>query len=399
MAEGTDFFIANLARASYPANMPTSPSRADIPIVTVVIPAFNAEAWLPLTLQSACSQTLREIEILVVDDDSRDGTAKIALDHAARDPRIRLIRRENGGVGAARNSGIREARGKYIAPLDADDLWFPEKLEAQVARMEEGGEEMGIVYCWSEKIDSQGRRLTDSIPFEIEGRAHVPLILRNFIGNASVPLFRTSALAEVGLYLDCVEQEGAQGCEDWELCIRLAEKFTIGLVRRPLVSYRQVEACMSLNISWMSLSYEIAMRRARARNPGIPSEVFRWSAGNFYSYLCSKCFLWADYPGCLRSMVKAISADTMLMSSRRLHLMGLKSIGRILTRTRGRLPEPAASPSESAPEVKRRASWSDGIQAKRWQRAIGQEYGFQKNELGAACAPDLSSVPPASPPR
>jgi glycosyltransferase involved in cell wall biosynthesis len=380
--------------------MPTSPSRADAPIVSVVIPAFNAEAWLSLTLESACSQTLREIEILVVDDDSRDGTAKIALDYASRDPRVRLIRRANGGVGAARNSGIREARGKYIAPLDADDLWFPEKLEAQVACMEAGGEEMGLVYCWSEKIDSQGRQFTSSPPFEIEGRVHVPLILRNFIGNASVPLFRASALAEVGLYLTCEEQEGAQGCEDWELCIRLAEKFTIGLVRRPLVGYRQVEACMSLNFPWMSLSYEIAMRRARERNPGIPREVFRWSAGNFYSYLCSKCFLWADYPGCLRSMAKAISADTMLMSSRRLHLMGLKSIGRILTRTRGRLPEPSSSLSQSSPEARRRTSWSDSIQSKRWQRAIRQELGFQKNEFGAAHSPHLGATPTASsPPR
>jgi glycosyltransferase involved in cell wall biosynthesis len=369
-----NFLIANLHRASYLVNMPSSPCRADPPIVTVVIPAFNAEAWLALTLQSACSQTLREIEILVVDDDSRDETARIALDHASRDPRIRLIQRENGGVGAARNSGIREARGKYVAPLDADDLWLPEKLEAQVACIEAGGEEMGLVYCWSEKIDSQGRRLTDSFPFEIEGHAHVPLILRNFIGNASVPMFRTSALAEVGLYLNCEEQEGAQGCEDWDLCIRVAEKYAIGLVRRPLVSYRQVEACMSLNIPWMSLSYEIAMRRARERNPGIPREVFRWSAGNFYSYLCSKCFLWADYPGCLRSMVKAISADAMLVTSRRLHLMGLKSIIRIATGTRGRLPEPSSPAPQSSPATNRKMSWSDSIQAKRWQKAI--EQGF-----------------------
>ncbi|MEK7954055.1 glycosyltransferase family 2 protein [Luteolibacter soli] len=351
--------------------MPSSP-RADSPIVTVVIPAFNAEAWLSLTLESACSQTLREIEILVVDDDSRDGTARIALDYAARDPRVRLIQRENGGVGAARNSGIREARGKYIAPLDADDLWFPEKLEAQVACMEAGGEEMGMSYCWSEKIDSQGQRLTDSFPFEIEGRAPVPLILRNFIGNASVPMFRASALADVGLYLNCEEQEGSQGCEDWDLCIRVAEKYTIGLVRRPLVGYRQVEACMSLNIPWMSLSYEIAMRRARERNPGIPREVFRWSAGNFYSYLCSKCFLWTDYPGCLKSMIKAISSDPMLITNRRLHLMGLKSLVRIMTGTRGRLPGPASPDAPSAPATQGKMSWSDSIQAKRWEKAIGQ---------------------------
>jgi hypothetical protein len=157
---------------------------------------------------------------------------------------------------------------------------------------------------------------------------------------------------------------------------------------------------MSLNIPWMSRSYEIAMRRARERNPGIPSEVFRWSAGNFYSYLCSKCFLWADYPGCLGSIVKAIRADAMLVSSHRLHLMALKSIGRILTHTRGRLPEAASSLSQSSSAAKRRTSWSDSIQAKRWQRAIGHEFSFPSSQLAVARAAHPGASPPAStPPR
>ncbi len=338
----------------------------------MVIPAYNAELWLPFTLQAACNQTLRDIEILVVDDGSRDGTAAVALDHAARDARIRLIQTTNGGVGAARNSGIREARGRFIAPLDADDLWHPDKLEEQVACMEAGGEEMGLVYCWLEKIDATGGVITASFPWEIEGRVLRPLILRNFLGNASVPLFRRSALDEVGLYLEAGEQGGSQGCEDWDLAIRLAEKFTFGLVRRSLVGYRQLEDCMSLQTDWMGQTYEITMDRAKARNPGLDPEVFRWSAGNFYSYLVSKCYVWGNYRGCLDSIFRAVSADPMLVINRKFHAMGLKSVIRLMSGTRGNIPS-SGNGSDAAlaflPPGKSAASWSERVQAKRWAAA------------------------------
>lgn len=342
----------------------------NLPIVSVVIPAHDSESWLPLTLRSACGQTLRDIEILVIDDGSTDGTASLVRELAAKDPRIRLIQRENGGVGAARNTGIREARGKYIAPLDADDLWDPEKLEAQVECMEAGGEEMGLVYCWLDKIDGDGKLLASSFPWELEGRILKPLILRNFIGNASVPMFRRSCLDQVGLYLESSEQEGSQGCEDWDLSLRLAEKFDFGLVRRSLVGYRQLADCMSLNVGWMSRSYEIAMRRARARNPDLPEEVFRWSAGNFYSYLVSKCFLWNEYRDCLLSIHRAVSADPILLTNRRFHAMGLKSLVRLVTGTRRKEPEVQTNPAPPvglAPPLARRSTWSEKIQAKRWE--------------------------------
>ena len=335
-------------------------------VVSVVVPAYNAETWLPLTLESACQQTLREIEILVVDDDSSDRTAEVVREFSARDPRVRLIHRKNGGVGAARNTAIAEARGRYIAPLDADDLWAPEKLAAQVACMEAGGEQMGMCYCWSEKIDARGQRITAGFPFEIEGSVLRPLVLRNFVGSGSVPMFRAAALAKVGPYLERSEQGGEQGCEDWDLSLRIAGHYQIGLVRRCLVGYRQIANCMSLNAEGMSRSYQVIIARAKARDTGLPPAVFRWSAGNFYSYLVSKCYLWGDYPGCLQSMARAASADIMLFGNRRFYLMGLKSLLRILTGTRG-MP-PGADPD--APQKRQRSSWAESIQSRRWQDAV-----------------------------
>jgi glycosyltransferase involved in cell wall biosynthesis len=347
---------------------PKNPSEV---VVTVVVPAYNAETWLALTLDSACRQTLREIEILVVDDGSSDRTAAIARDYSTRDPRIRLIHRKNGGVGAARNTAIAQARGKYVAPLDADDLWVADKLEAQVACLEAGGEKMGMCYCWSEKIDARGEPITAGFPFEIEGSVLRPLILRNFVGSGSVPMFRTAALQKIGYYLERSEQGGVQGCEDWDLSLRIAEHYEVGLVRRCLVGYRQLAECMSLNAEGMSRSYEVIMARAKARNTGLPPAAFRWSAGNFYSYLVSKCYLWGDYSGCLHSMARAVSADLMLFGNRRFYLMGLKSLVRIVTGTRGRPPESnsGARLADGAPKKPKRSSWAESIQSRRWQQA------------------------------
>ncbi len=93
-----------------------------MPLFTVVIPAFNREKLILPTLESALNQTFSDFEIIVVDDGSRDRTAEVA---AGLSPKIRVIRKANGGVGSARNAGIREATGDYVAFLDSDDLWFP----------------------------------------------------------------------------------------------------------------------------------------------------------------------------------------------------------------------------------------------------------------------------------
>jgi glycosyltransferase involved in cell wall biosynthesis len=102
-----------------------------LPLVSVIVPAFNAATTLAEALGSALAQTYKNIEILVVDDGSTDATAAIAREFAAADGRVSLVRRSNGGIAAARNSGIAVSKGAYIAPLDADDLWHPTKIEKQ----------------------------------------------------------------------------------------------------------------------------------------------------------------------------------------------------------------------------------------------------------------------------
>src|SRR5206468_11089124 len=138
--------------------------------------------------------------VIVVDDGSRDRSAASVGARASRDRRLRLSRQANRGVAAARNGGIAASRGELIAPLDADDIWDPSKIERQVARMLELGEDTGLVYCWWLWIDSDNVVLDYSPQWRVEGASADALLQVNYVGCASNPLFRRSHLAAVGGY-------------------------------------------------------------------------------------------------------------------------------------------------------------------------------------------------------
>ena len=313
------------------------------PLVSVIIPACNAAAHLQETIDCVRRQTLSSFEVIIVDDGSTDDTAAIAAAAATRDRRFRVLRCPNSGVGAARNVGLQLARGEFIAPLDADDLWAPRKLEKQVARLEHAGTQAGLAYCWSRNIDRSGRVISWAHPCRFEGRVSPALLIGNFPGNASVPLFRASALHAVGPYLTRDEQKGAQGCEDWDLNIRVAESFELRCVPDYLVSYRQSPCAMSLNVQSMLRSYEATIRRALLRDPQLPPQLLLWSRSRFYSYLASKCYTWSDYAGALAFTTRTLRLDLLAWLNRRHYRIGLFSIAHLVTRgslRRHRTPPP-----------------------------------------------------------
>jgi glycosyltransferase involved in cell wall biosynthesis len=300
-------------------------------LVSVIIPAFNAEADIRQALNSVLAQTYQEIEVIVVDDGSSDATSTIVEEFVRRDARFQLVRQTNAGVGAARNTAIRKARGKYIAPLDADDFWSPEKLEKQVACMEQSGNDTGLVYCWSTLTDKSGELVDESSTCTYEGRLRHALVLLNVLGNASVPLFRAAALEKVGLYLTRAEQGGAQGCEDWDLALRVAEVVSIRVVPEYLVTYRQNGSSMSVDAEGMAASYAVIMSRARQRNSDLPSAAFRWSAGYFYLYLADKCYACGRYSDCLGFLEEAVRANPVLLLKAGIYKRSLKAALRTLT--------------------------------------------------------------------
>jgi len=255
------------------------------PLITVVIPAYNAAGTLAETLDSVLAQTYRNIEVLVVDDGSTDATAAIARDYARRDARVFLLEKANGGVASARNHGLAAARGDYVAPVDADDLWHPAKLDRQMAVMLAGGPDLGLVYTLFRAIDEQGDILWTQPRFTCEGRVLARHVYVNFIGQGSSLLMRRGAALQAGAYDPTLRDAGAQGCEDYLLQLRIARRYRFGCVPEYLVGYRQVAGSMSSQAGRMRRSYQLMLGKIRAESPDLPAVLFRWSLANYQAVM------------------------------------------------------------------------------------------------------------------
>lgn len=239
----------------------------DDPLVTVVVPAYNAAATLDETLLSVRAQTHRNLEILVVDDGSTDGTAEVAAAHVRADPRVRLIGQANAGVAAARNLGVAQARGELVAPIDADDLWRADKIERQLAALQAGGEAVALVYTWFASIDARGFVISARSRPSAEGDVLAALARRNFVGNGSSALIRRSAILEVGGYDPSLRARNGEGCEDWKLYFEIAERRRFAVVSDYLTGYRRLPGAMSTNVLTMLRSRELCWEDFGARRP------------------------------------------------------------------------------------------------------------------------------------
>jgi len=220
--------------------------------VSVIIPAYNAEAFIVDTVNSALAQTFKDLEIIVVDDGSKDGTVA-AL--ATFGDRIRVHQQANGGVAKARNTGVALATGTWVAFLDADDLWLPTKIERQL----DCAQAAPMIYTDRLNIGARGDlpELQSVVTPMHDGDVFVPLLREgNFITNTSVMIQRDLFEKLGGFYT------GLNGTEDWDLWIRVAERHPIALVPEPLVKYRFHGGSISKN--WARMSRERTQVIARA---------------------------------------------------------------------------------------------------------------------------------------
>lgn len=240
--------------------------RPDEPLVSVVVPAYNAATTIDATLDSVRAQSHRRLEILVVDDGSQDDTARRVERHAARDPRVRLLRQPNGGVAAARNLALRSARGAFVAPVDADDLWHPHKIERQLRAFEHGPAALGLAYTGYAVVDGDGRVVRCADPM-LQGSVQADLMrLGNFVGNASSALIRRELALRFG-YDGSLRARGGQGCEDYKLYLQLAAVCEFAAVPDPLTGYRVVDGNMSSAIATMRRSCDLVLEEFEAARP------------------------------------------------------------------------------------------------------------------------------------
>jgi GT2 family glycosyltransferase len=186
------------------------------PIVSVIIPAYNAVTTLRKTLDSVLAQTFTSFEIIVVDDGSTDATIAVAT--TVDDPRVRVLAQSNAGVSVARNRGAAAARGELLAFLDADDLWASDKLACQIAALQ-AHPDAGLAFSWTAFVDDRGDLLPGG---GVAGRAEGwvfsdLLLLGNFVGNGSAALIRRTAFEAVGGF-----EPTLRTAEDWDFYLRLA---------------------------------------------------------------------------------------------------------------------------------------------------------------------------------
>jgi len=199
--------------------------------ISVVIPAYNAERFLPRCLKSVFAQTLKPVEVIVVDDGSTDNTAAVAAEMGAI-----VISQANSGLADARNQGIHNASGEWIALLDADDLWVPEKLERTAALIRP---ETVLVYTGIRIFDDHGIRSKQLAVDPATARK----ILRycNPITPSSV-LVRRADVLQIGGF-----RKGLYACEDWELWFRLLPLGEFEAVTEPLTDYYVYSNSLSAN--------------------------------------------------------------------------------------------------------------------------------------------------------
>jgi glycosyltransferase involved in cell wall biosynthesis len=202
-----------------------------VPKVSVIIPAYNAMTYLPTTLESVLQQTLTDFEVLIINDGSSDSIVQWASQLA--DSRVRLISQENRGVSCARNTGITEAKGEYIAFIDADDLWESTKLEKQVHCLETQPD-VGLVYTWTLLVDEHGQPLNRVYASDVEGDVWQQLVENDMIANGSNIMVRHQCFETVGLF-----DRNLTAAEDYDMCLRIATSYPFGVVKEPLTLYRQ----------------------------------------------------------------------------------------------------------------------------------------------------------------
>ncbi|WP_017299507.1 glycosyltransferase family 2 protein [Nodosilinea nodulosa] len=279
------------------------------PLVSVVIPAYNAADFIGQTLRSVVAQTYRHLEIIVVDDGSCDRTQAIVQGWMQQEPHIKLLHQANAGVAAARNLGIENARGQFIAPLDADDVWHPHAIEKLVSKFQASSATVGVIYAWSVDIDQNDRPTGSFHAARIAGDVYKTLICHNFLGNASSTLIRKACLDQTGGYDVEFMAQNSQGCEDWDLYLRLAKSYDFAVVPEFLIGYRKIQSSMSRNHEQMARSHQLMLQKNQQKSPDLPSYFYRLSCSSFYLYLAQQCSASENSRDTLSWLWRAVKID------------------------------------------------------------------------------------------
>ncbi len=276
--------------------------------VSVVIPAYNVAAFIEDAVNSVLRQTFEDFELIIVDDGSTDDTAAICK--ACSDPRVRLVAQANRGLAGARNTGIRAAKGEFVAFLDADDLWHPTKLAKHVAYLEQNPD-IGVSYSASQFMDDAGQLMSLYQTPRLKNVAAQDVFCRNPVGNGSAPVIRMAALRDIEVTLTRYGQPEAEyfdadfrQSEDIECWTRIAAttSWRFEGIGDALTLYRLNSGGLSASISKQLASWEAFYDKASRYAPELVSHWGRLARAYQYRYLARRA---------LRSREPALAAKLL----------------------------------------------------------------------------------------
>ncbi|HQV50680.1 MAG: glycosyltransferase family 2 protein [Flavobacteriales bacterium] len=246
-----------------------------MPLVSVIIPAYNAERWIDSTLRSTLEQSIHDIEVILVDDGSSDGTTRIAS--GINDPRLRIIKQPNQGVSSARNTGIEHAKGTYFRFLDADDLMLPNDIEVKIATLNE----RNVDWVFSDAlICNADSELTGETLKGTDGDVAKTILLGL---DPAVPTAASNLLAhrrcfDAGVRFDTDLSNAA----DQGIALTLARSFSYAHVQQGLFLYRVHSTSMSRNLVLYQNDHLRLLNKAHKTDPSAGSAFWNVVMANAY---------------------------------------------------------------------------------------------------------------------
>lgn len=249
--------------------------------VSVIIPAYNAAKTILETIQSIQQQTFSDFELIVINDGSTDETLEVLA--TISDPRLKIFSYENGGLPVARNRGIEQATGEYLSFIDADDLWTPNKLESQLAALDQHPD-AGVAYSWTAFIDENSNFLYAWQPIYYQGNVYPDLLIENFISSGSNILVKRQIVDMAGRFDPLLKS-----AEDWEYYVRLAALCPFALVPEYQILYRRSSQSMTSKVDVMEANALQVIERNFQAAPAELQPLKQQSLARAYRFYCMLC--------------------------------------------------------------------------------------------------------------
>lgn len=288
--------------------------------VSVIMPVFNVEAFVAEAVRSVLDQTFTDFELIIVDDVSPDDS--IAICESFNDPRVRIVRHEvNRGLAGARNTGILHARGRYLAFLDSDDFWHPEKLARHVAHLD-ARPEVGVSFSRSAFVDADGKPTNCYQMPKLSDISPGHYLCRNPIGNGSAPVIRREVFTELQFDADMHGRHHApffdetlRRSEDIECWIRivLTTHWTIEGLPEALTYYRLNAGGLSASLLKQLESWEEVIEKTRAYAPDFVARWERPARAYQLRYLARQAIRLRDGRMATRLLHQAIRTDPSIL--------------------------------------------------------------------------------------